>query len=187
MSSINFLSKHRRNFTKQQKFDRRIYFYSLAIVGAIVMLTMIILTGKLWMNQQMANAQAEETRLKNAILSQEDNERRLLVMAAKIQVLSRLIDERHDKQEALTYFSNLFGPQVLIRDITYQASEGVLTLGLQSQSVFVLREVYDLLASVETLDRFNKVTKSALARNSSGSYGMNISIGLTSQAQQGVQ
>lgn len=181
--SINFLNQHRRSFTKQQQADKRIYFYALSIAGAVVLLTMGVLAGRLFMNQQMTTAQAEETRLKNAILSEEENERKLLVMAAKLQVLSRLIDERHDKQEALVYFSNLFGPQVLIRDITYQASEGVLTLGLQSQSVFVLREVYDLLASVETLDRFEKVTKSSLSRNSSGSYGMNISIGLTSQAE----
>lgn len=125
--------------------------------------------------QQLSN---QENRLLSQVRSQEDSEKSYVIFAAKLNVLSQLFAQRRDKQEALEYFTTLFGSDVLVSDVAYDADSGVLTLGLKANNIFTLQTVFEQLRSEEVKSQFTSVTTSELRRDDQGSYQTTVTIAL---------
>lgn len=177
-TTINFLRDRRRKLTKQQTLDRKI-FQIMSWVGGAVFVVFIGAVGiRLFMAYQLQQLNDRETRLLAQVRSQEDSERSYIIFAAKLQVLAQLFEQRRDKQEALEYFSTLFGPDVLISDVAYDADSGILTLGLRANTVFTLQSVFEQLNSSVVKERFAGVSAGDLRRNDQGEYQTSITIAL---------
>lgn len=178
LSSINFLRDRRRRLTKQQALDRKIFKFSMIAGGICLSIFLATLGIRLFFVLTQQQLMDREDQLLATIRSQEENERSYVIFAAKLKVLSELFESRRDKQEALQYFTTLFGPNILISDVNYDATGSVLTLGLQAKDVFTLQTIFDLLKSEDVQSQFSSIKTSDLRRNDQGSYVTNVTISL---------
>jgi hypothetical protein len=171
-NSINFLSTQHRKGTEQQKRDRQWFKWSLFGLGGVIVVLLAAIGSSFFLQYQVGRAKNSEEVEKSAV-----------VLAKKVSILKILFDERQDKQQAIEYFSNLFGDNVVLKDITYQASEGILSLRVQAFSVFELERVFALLQQEETTSRYATVATSDLRRDQEGAYAMNLTIDLAKAAE----
>jgi hypothetical protein len=174
---INFLHQHRKELSSLEKKDKQYYKYSLW--GAIVVTIISCLVAGLGLflsfssNQVLANRQSLEA----TILQQQDLDRSALVLSAKVGSLANLISQRGDKQQAISYFTDLFSSdEVLIKDINYQSREGVLQLRIEAQSIFVFENLVKALESEETKSRFESIVQSDLRRSREGTYSIAVTV-----------
>lgn len=178
---INFVQGRRKKLTKDQKKDFQIFRIVLSIFGVLVFVFIVTLGVDFYLQFQVKKAQDDQTQMERQVLAQESVEQSIVITTEKLKVLSELFSQRYDKQASIDYFSNIFGDQVLIKDIKYEADERILSLRLQSQSVFVLEDVFLKLSDPSVEEQFGQVNKSELIRNDSGSYNMAITLSLAKE------
>jgi hypothetical protein len=176
---INFVQGRRKKLTKDQKKDFQIFRIVVATFGILIAVFLITLGIDFYLKFQVKNAQDQQQEMERQILAQESVEQSLVIATEKLKILSELFDQRYDKQAAIEYFSNIFGSQVLIKDINYEADERILSLRLQSQSIFILEEVFLKLSDPSVEEQFGNVNKSELIRNDRGGYNMAITLSLS--------
>jgi hypothetical protein len=139
-------------------------------------LTLLIVGTSFFLQFRLAQAQAQSRDLEREILANEEVEKSAAILIKKLSILKELLDERQDKQQALEYFTNLFGESVILKDIQYQSIEGILSLRIQAASIFELERIFGLLTTQQTVDLYGSVATSELRRDKSGFYEMNIVI-----------
>lgn len=179
--TINFLNQHRKKLSSIEANDRKYYRIIMGIAIATVVLGSILLAGNIFVQYRMSASIEQKNRLESAILKQEDLEESALILSSKLQIISKLINKRSDKQEAIRYFTELFGSDVIIKDIDFQSTGGILSLRLESQSVFAFNRVVDLLESETTLGRFKNLSKSDLSRSKTGTYSLTVTVRLVAK------
>ena len=94
----------------------------------------------------------------------------------KDEFLSGVFQKRKDKQEAISYFSQIFGPDVIIEKIAYDADSQLLSFRLMAADIFTLEKVFELLSTQQSTQKFSSLTKSSLKRTNSGIYQMQITV-----------
>ncbi len=179
--TVNFLNQHRKKLTNLEATDRKYYRIVMFVAIGIVVIGSALLAGNIFLQYRMSESVAKKNSLESAILQQEDLEESALILSSKLQIISQLINKRSDKQEAIRYFTELFGSDVLIKDIDFQSTGGVLSLRLESQSVFAFNRVVDLLENDATLGRFTTLAKSDLSRSKTGTYSLTVTVTLASK------
>lgn len=177
-TTINFLRDRRRRLTKQQQLDRKLFKFSSLALGIGFSVFIVTLGARLLFAYNLEQLVNQENRLLAQVRSQEDSEKSYIIFAAKLKVLTELFSQRRDKQEALAYFTTLFGPDVLVSDVAYDANDAILTLGLTAKDIFTLDTVFDRLGSDEVRSQFEKVAASELRRNDQAEYQSNVTITL---------
>ena len=65
---------------------------------------------------------------------------------------------------------------MVIDRIAYDASSQFLAFGVMAADVFTLENVFETLASEQSVQKFSSLTKSNLQRNSKGIYQMQITV-----------
>lgn len=178
MEEINFVEHRRKKLNKQQKNDLKIFRIALGIFGVGVAIFLVLLGTNFYLQFRLRGIQDNQDILTQRVQSQIEVEESILVTIEKLKVLAELFDQRHDKQSAIEYFSGLFGSDVLIQDINYEADDRILSLRLQSDSVFSLENVFERLAQPEVSETFGQVNKSALSRNDQAMYSVVITLNL---------
>ncbi|NCN87740.1 MAG: hypothetical protein GW941_02500 [Candidatus Pacebacteria bacterium] len=178
---INFVQNRRKKLTKDQKKDFQIFKIVVGTFGVLLAVFFITLGIDFYLKFQVKKAQDQQREMERQVLAQEPIEQSIVIATEKLKILSELFDQRYDKQAAIDYFSNIFGPQVLIKDINYEADERILSLRLQSQSIFVLEEVFLKLSDPTVDEQFGNVNKSELIRNDRGGYNMAITLSLSEE------
>lgn len=177
--TVNFLSQHRKNLTEVEKKDKRFYQYSLFGSIGIAVVACVIVAISVGLAFFTNQVQAQQKELESSILRQQDVERSALILIAKLQSLQELIGQRRDKRQAITYFTNLLSSEsVLVRDIHYLSGDGVLSLRLESENIFVFERLVEALSNEETASRFSKVVWSNIGRVRTGAYSINVTITL---------
>ncbi|MDQ3008287.1 MAG: hypothetical protein M3Q81_01700 [bacterium] len=182
-ATINFLKNRQRALTTTQKRDKRFFYIGLATLGVIFLLFLAALGTQLYFTFQVRTVQASTETFKQTIEAQESNERSFLVFNAKVKALADIFKGRSNKQEAIRYFSSLFGDDVLMSDISYDQTSGILSFTLQSANVFTLERVFTILKSEAVVTRFSQVSSSGLRRSTDGSYQMTVTVVLTEEAK----
>jgi hypothetical protein len=177
-TSINFVQNRRKKLTKNQANDFKVLKIVAGLFGILIIVLGATFGVYFYLGSQVKDIKDQQKTLEKQILSKKSTEEDVVVSAAKLEILLELFDLRYDKQAAISYFSEIFGDKVLIRDITYDASNKILSLRLQSESIFILEEVFDKLANPEVEERFGEVNKSELSRGNEGKYGMAITLDL---------
>lgn len=177
--TINFVSKRQRKLTETQVQDRKILNYSLIGLGAVFAIFLAVLGARFYFVFQLDRVQEDQESTKQAILSQEEIERDYSIFAHKLRQLSLLFGTRQDKQEALIFFSELFGDSVVVSGIDYSESESnILSFTLQAPSIFVMEEVFEVLDSDAVVAEYPQITKDGLDRRDDGSYFISLTVQL---------
>ena len=182
-TQINFVSERRKVLTKLEEQDRKWFQIALKVVIACFVLFLVGLGFRLFFMYQVKQVVDQQQLTRQAILSQEALEKEYTVFAHKLRELSQLYGRREDKQEALLFFNQLFGPDVKVSEINYESDgdEDILSFTLRARSVSVLDEVFTKLNSTAVSDQFNAIQKDTLRRSDDGSYGMKITLILSGE------
>jgi len=184
-ASINFLSERRKKLTKQQLVDLKI-FRVVSGVGIGILLALLIAVGsRLFFSYTLTQIAAKQSAILALVKSQEESEKSYVIFAAKLRVISELFVQRRDKQEAIKYFSTLFGPDVLVSDIEYEADTSLLTFGLEAKNIFTLETVFNRLNTQEVKDQFASVAATELRRDKFGTYQTSVLVTLKEETKPG--
>lgn len=173
---INFVSQRKQTLTKKQQQDRKLVVISGVIFVITALCSIILFAGYWYLSGQVLDLKSREDNLKRQIISDSDKEESLLILSNKLKVLSGLILERQDKQAAIEFFSNIFGPDVLLREISYDNIATTLFLKVESKDIFVLRDVANTVASERVTSRFVQVNSSDIRRTQEGKYSLVLTI-----------
>ena len=176
MADINFVSQRVRKLTNLEQQDQQVF----KIVAIITSVILLIFTGissyKLYLNSRLKKIENSQTTLLNQIKQEEDTEKSFVLFVNKLRVLSEIFQERKDKQDAINYFSQIFGPDVTIGRIAYDAESELISFRLMSADVFTLENVFTLLASDQSTQKFSSLNKTNLQRTTSGVYAMQVTV-----------
>jgi len=175
---INFVRDQRKRLTKLQVRDKLFLRYAAIVCGFSFALFIIVVSSRIYLSLQVKQLIERQDLQRAQIQAQESNERQYLLFAAKLEALSKLFINRRNKQEAINYFSTLFGADVLISSIKYDSISGELEFGLRTRNVFSLNEVIDTLRTPQVRDRFESLSFKDLSRTSSAEYQTNIRLTL---------
>lgn len=178
MGSINFVRDRRRKLSSIQVKDRVWLRRSLIALGVVTTILVIVGGAQLFLSRMVGQVQAQQTATKQQIVDREDTEKAFVISLRKLGLLTEIFQERQNKQQAIEYFSSVFGAQVLVLEIEYRAEEQLLTFRLQAQDVFVLEQVLERLKSDDVTSRFAGVKASDLQRTSQGNYEMTVAVTL---------
>lgn len=179
---INFVQSRRKQLTKNQENDLKIFKIAGGVFAGLVVVFLVALSINFYLQFRIKSIKDQEKRMETQILSNGLIEQSILVTTEKLKILSELFDQRYDKQAAIEYFSSIFGPEVLIKDINYAADEKILSLRVQATSIFILEQVFAQLANPEVEQKFGIINKSELIRNDRGRYSMAITLSLDEEA-----
>ncbi|MBU2543019.1 hypothetical protein KJ707_00415 [Patescibacteria group bacterium] len=176
MMDINFVRNRIKTLTKLAQGDKKIF----NIAGVTTAVFLVILVGifglRFYLISQLSKIENSKQSLLARIKSQENTEKSFVIFVDKLRVLSGVFAERKDKQDAISYFSQVFGSDVVIDRIAYDASSQFLAFGVMAADVFTLENVFETLASEQSVQKFSSLTKSNLQRNSKGIYQMQITV-----------
>lgn len=179
---INFVQSRRKQLTKNQENDLKVFKIAGAVFGILIIVFLIALSINFYLQFRIKSIKDQEKRMETQILSNGLIEQSILVTTEKLKILSELFNQRYDKQAAIEYFSSIFGPEVLIKDINYAADEKILSLRVQATSIFILEQVFAQLSNPEVEQKFGIINKSELIRNDRGRYSMAITLSLDEEA-----
>ncbi|MDH5533520.1 MAG: hypothetical protein OEX81_03785 [Candidatus Pacebacteria bacterium] len=180
---INFVQGRRKKLTKSQKVDLKIFKGVLGVFGVFVAIFLITLGVDFYLQFQVKSAKDQQKQMERQVAAQESIEQSIVITTEKLKILSELFELRYDKQAAIDFFSEIFGSQVLIKDINYEAGERILSLRLQSPSIFILESVFEELSNPEVEEQFGQVNKTDLVRNDRGGYNMAITLSLVEESK----
>ncbi len=178
MININFLVNRVNQKDKQKERDKKIFRLSTYVLLAIFLLMVATVTFKLINNLKINNAEKKIKEYKESILGQEETEINYLIFVNKIKVISEIYQKRSNKQEAMNYFSNAFTGKAEIIGMNYQEDQGGLVLQLNSDNVFQLQEVNEILDSDNLRQQYQNLEKSILTRTELGNYKLTLKLEL---------
>jgi hypothetical protein len=181
MAMINFLEQHRREVGKSNVFDQRLYTGSLAVMGATILATMVLLGSNFFLQLKVSEVQAREKDLEKSILFQEEIEKSVVVLAKKLEVISQLMALRHNKQETISYFTTVLGENVVLKGIDYSEEANVLSIQVEAVHVFALDAFATFLETPEVKNKYPSITKSEMRRDQDGTYLLTITVPLAAE------
>lgn len=176
MYQINFLEHRQKKLTKLEAQDRQILKIVSIFFGVVALATLGLLGVRFYFQQRISVVDARQKEFEVEVLSQERTEEAFLFFINKLDTLEKLLQQRKDKQAAIDYFAQIFGSDVLIENISFDANTNTIEFGLKSTDVFVLENVFQVLISEETKSRFEEVQKKDLRRQDDGTYSMQVTV-----------
>lgn len=182
--TINFVGDLRKKLTKVQVQDQKILRWTLVGLATVFALFLATVGVRFLFIYQLNNLQSQQTAAQAAILEQESVEREYNIFAHKLRHLSMLFGQRQDKQEALMFFSQVFGPDVIVSGIDYAAGAGdLLSFTILVPDVFELERVFAILEGDEVRSEYPTVQKQGLRRGDDARYRMSLQIQLESREE----
>lgn len=179
-AEINFLKKRLDELNQFEKKDRQLFniAFIIAIIASIIL--MFLISFRIYLNLRYNSIVKQQEQLKSEIEANQDIELSFLIFTNKLKMIRQLFDQRHDRQEAMEFISNLFGNEVFIEGMTFEEEGSILVLTLRVNSIFNLQAVFDTLNSEEVKNKFVSLAKHDLTRNNDGSYSFQVTLGLKS-------
>ncbi len=176
---INFVYERRKKLTQSQVKDRQFFRWSLIALGVVGGLLLIAIGLRLFFVFKLKAVTDAQTMARRAIQNQESIEKEFTLFAHKLKELSTLFGKRKNKQDALIYFSELFGDTAVVSGIDYSSSEeDVLTFTILTNNVFFLDSAFQILADPSVTEVYPSIEKSSLRRSGDGTYRVNLTINL---------
>lgn len=169
---INFLAERRKALTKTEIQDRKVMKIASVIFGTVFTVFLIVFAVRFYFDRQLFQVREAQKSARAQILNDESIERSFVIFVYKLTALTNLTQDKQEKNQAITFFSNLFGDDVLIRQMSFLEKEKILSLKIQLDSIFSLRQVFDLLNSQQVRDQFVSINPSDLMRTPGGDYEM---------------
>lgn len=177
MAAINFVKDRRKKLTAQQQLDHKLFRIASYVLAGCFAVFLVVIGARLYFARSAQAVIDDQTAVKRAIENKEEIEADYSIFAQKLKVLSELFGQRKNKQEALLFFGDVFGPDITVSGIDYTASEdGILSFTIKAPSVFYLDGVFDVLEGEEVTTKYSRVQKSTLNRASDGSYSLKLTV-----------
>ena len=183
MIQINFLSKQNVKLSKQQEKDRLIFKYALIAFIVCSVAFLGIFSINLYLQYRINQVQAQVMTAKKQIDSERTLEANYLFFVNKLTIIRELFDQRANKQIAMGFFSELFGPNISISGLNYNMEEGILSLQVVSPHVFYLEEALDVLEDPDVTKYFTSLTKSNLNRQPMGQYAFSLTVSFSDDSE----
>lgn len=124
----------------------------------------------------------EQLSLERSILAQGEVEKSAAILLEKISVIAQLLDQRSDKQAAISHFSTILGPSVLIKEMNFNPEFNSLELNVETVSLFTLRDLFNLVETPAITDVYPGITKEQLRRQADATYQLQLGIPLEKAA-----
>lgn len=183
MADINFVRQRVKKLTKLEKKDKKTFQITIIVTSALLLILAAVLGYKIFLTSQLNEVETSQKIFLGRIKQQEAREKSFVLFVNKLKVLSSVFQKRKNKQEAIDYFSQVFGPDVVIEKIVYDSNSELLTFRLLAADIFTLEGVFDLLSSDQSGQNFLSLIKSNLQRTSSGTYQMQITVMMGGEEQ----
>jgi di/tricarboxylate transporter len=183
MADINFVRQRLKKLTKLEKKDKEIFKTATIITSVLLLIFAAILGYKLYLTSQLKEIESSQKIFLDRIEQQEEREKSFVLFVNKLRVLSGVFQKRKDKQEAIGYFSQIFGADVIIEKIAYDDNSQLLTFRLMAADIFTLEKVFELLSTQQSTQKFSSLTKSGLKRTNNGIYQMQITVVMGEEKQ----
>ncbi len=173
---INFLSDRHKAIVKQEQADRKIM--TMCAIGLGVCFTIFIAYSavQLFFSYQLNKTKAQETVLRSQIVGDQETERAFVIFVHKLSSLVQIDQDRQDKRTIIQFFNTYFGSSISITGVSFDQREKLLTLQLQSGSVFELKQVLIKLNDQAVLSKFASVKPSNLIRSADGKYQIDVTV-----------
>lgn len=175
-SQINFIKERRKLLVKERSQDRKLFLVSAVVFLVMLLVSVGLLGANFWLTSKINASKQMQVQLNKVIEDNQSVELEYSILIDKLKVITKLFGIRQKKQEALAYFSSLFGEDVIVSNIRYLSDEGALTFSLRVPSVFQLDDVLNLLDSGEIKKKFTQIQKQGLSRNKSGEYIVKVNV-----------
>jgi len=183
MSEINFLSRRQTSLTRVDKQDLRYRRYALTTFVIALVVFLAAAGSNIFLTRQLSQVNTQERLLTSQIANDEAVEISYLVFSQKLQSVEEIYQNRSNKQQAIDFFSNIFGSQVFLSGMNYEQGKNSLSLRLTSENVFAFDTTLDILNSEEVKNVFSSVEKSGLRRDETGNYNLDISVELKTEGE----
>lgn len=178
--SINFVGERRKKLTQAQKQDRKIMKISINVLVGVFAIFLIVVGTRFFFVLQVKNIQDTQAEIRNRILSNEPVERDYIIFAQKLKKLSVFFGKRKDKQEALIFFSEIFGNDVVVSGIDYSSSdEDTVSFTIKAPNVFVMERVFNTLEEDIVTSVYPNIKKSSMRRSATGNYTVDLAVVLS--------
>ncbi len=174
MKEINFLRERHRKASAQEQRDWSLLKFSFLGFGLVFVLFLGALGLQFYLNNQLDSVRQQQQATRSQIVSNQDTEKIYVLFAHKLKDLARLFQDRSEKKDAIAYFTQVFGPNIFVKQIDFDPAEKLLVFRIESSDVFTLKNVFTIVNSADTQGKFTSVTTSDLSRTSDGKYEMNI-------------
>lgn len=176
MSQINFVRHRLKKLGRVAEQDFRVFKLSMIGAGVVFVVFLVILGLRIYQVSRLKKIEDTQANHVRQIKSLEEEERAYVFLINKLKALSQIFEERQNKQEAIAYFSQVFGPEVIIDQIVYEARASLLAFGVRTTNIFTLEQVFSTLESNQTEEKFAELHKSELRRNANGTYQMKVTV-----------
>ncbi len=176
MADINFVRQRLKKLSKIEKKDKSVFQTTTTVVSVLLLILAVVLGYKLYLTSQLKGIKSSQDNFLSRIKKQEAREKSFVLFVNKLRVLSSIFQKRKDKQQAIDYFTQIFGPDVTIERIVYDVDTQLLTFRLLAADIFTLEKVFDLLSAEQSTTRFSSLAKSNLQRTAAGIYQMQVTV-----------
>lgn len=183
MLEINFLSQQNLKLTAQQQKDRVVFKYSLIAFIVFASIFSVAFSVNLYLRYRFNRVQAQVTAAKKQIDSERTLEANYLFFVNKLLIIRELFDQRAEKQIAIGFFTDLFGPEVTISGLNYIMEEGILSLQVTSPHVFILETAFSALENPEVQAQFKSLSKTNLNRLPTGEYVFTLTVSFVEESE----
>jgi cell division protein FtsL len=183
MQNINFLEQQSRKLTAQQEKDQALFKKALIFFAAVTAIFFVSFGLKFYLQLRVNKIKEQITTAQRQINSSQELEADYLFFVDKLKIIRQLFDNRSDKQIAMGFFQDLFGPNINISGLTYDMETGILSLTVSSPHVFYLEEALDVLDDPAVKKHFATMTKTALTRNLDASYNFRLNVSFSEDSE----
>lgn len=183
MSEINFLTDRRRKLTKTDLQDAKYQKRSIIFLAVALVLFLIAIGSSFFLTSRLRSINQQQAAATAQITSEESIELSFLIFANKLKIIRDLYENRTNKQEAINFFSALFGDEIFLSGMDFGDNSNVLTLSLTSDNIFAFENTIGLLDSDEVKEVFSSLEKSGLRRDRDGSYNLDITVQLKKEGE----
>lgn len=178
--AINFVGERRKKLTQAQKQDRKILKISINVLVGVFAIFLIVIGTRFFFVFQVKNIKDTQAEIRNRIISNEPIERDYIIFAQKLKQLSVFFGKRKDKQEALVFFSKIFGDDVVVSGIDFSsADEDVVSFTIKAPNVFVMERVFNTLNQDIVTSVYPNIKKSSMRRSATGNYTVDLAVVLS--------
>ena len=176
MQPVNFLSKLNSSLSKQQQRDRKIFKLALIFFSISLFSFVVTLGCTFYLQFKLKSIKTQIPQATKQINTEKQVESNYIFFVNKLIIIKELFDKRADKQIAMGYFADLFGPDIRISGLNYNMEEGILSLTVTSPTVFSLENAFAALDNPEVTKNFSSLLKTNLNRNLQGEYRFDLII-----------
>ncbi len=177
---INFLSDRHKQIVKQEVADQRVMLFCGIGLGVCFALFVAVSAVQFYFSYQISQTKNREEQLRTQIKGDQDTEHSFVVFVRKLSSLVQIDQDRQDKKTVIQFFNSYFGNAVTITGVTFDQKGKMLTLQLQTKSIFELKDVISKVNSNDFMSKFTSVSPSNLERTNDGKYEIDVTVSTVS-------